>query len=151
MNALLSGLGGALTVTLLHESIRQVVPKAPRMDLLGREGISKIMLRSGHLPPPPDKLYWISMGGDVVANSLYYSLTGLGDRKDAVRNGALLGLAAGLGGVFLPGPMGLSRLPSARSVPTALMVVGLYLTAGMITGLLLRGKKKRQKPDPHLL
>ena len=33
--ALAGGLAGAATITLIHESIKRVVPEAPRMDRLG--------------------------------------------------------------------------------------------------------------------
>ena len=53
------------------------------------------------------------MVGDVLSNGLYYSLVGGG--RHTVRRGLLLGLAAGVGGVALPGPMGLGEAPSGRT------------------------------------
>ena len=72
--------------------------------------------------------------GDLVSNSLYYSLVGAGARQDAMRNGALLGLAAGLGAVFLPEPLGLGRQPTEDSPETQLMTVAWYLLGGLAAG-----------------
>src|SRR6476620_4638402 len=48
---LAGGLAGATAVTLLHESIRQVVPQAPRMDRLGMQAISKGLKKAGKKVP----------------------------------------------------------------------------------------------------
>ncbi len=36
-----SGLAGALALTAVHETARQVIPHAPRMDVIGRRGIDR--------------------------------------------------------------------------------------------------------------
>jgi hypothetical protein len=46
-----------------------------------------------------------------------------------------LGLAAGLGAVFLPGPLGLGSAPSNRTTQTQAMTVGWYLLGGLAAGL----------------
>ncbi|MFD1141568.1 hypothetical protein ACFQ4C_10635 [Larkinella insperata] len=126
-----SGLAGAFVLTVLHESVRRVVPEAPRADLLGMRAIAKGLKAAGQQPPPDDKLHTLALGGDIVANTLYYSLVGLGGRENAWLLGSTLGAAAGVGAVALPGPMGLGTEPSARTPATAAMTIGWYLVGGL--------------------
>jgi hypothetical protein len=47
-------------------------------------------------------------------------------------------LAAGLGAVLLPGPMGLGNEPSTRTPGTAAMTVAWYFAGGLVAGLAAR-------------
>lgn len=131
LKAIASGLAGACVLTLLHETTRRLRPAdAPRMDVLGMRAIAKIMRKADQQPPREDTLFTWAMVGDVVGNALYYSLTGTG--KGVWARGAALGLAAGIGAVALPGPMGLGNEPSNRTPQTSAMALALYLTGGLV-------------------
>src|SRR5947209_6066168 len=132
LKALGSGLVGACALTLIHETARRFVDDAPRMDVLGMRALSKAAHAVDVSPPVP--LHEAALVGEVVSNSLYYSLVGAGSRSDALRNGALLGLAAGLGAVFLPEPLGLGRQPTEDSPQTQLMTVAWYTIGGLAAG-----------------
>jgi hypothetical protein len=108
--AFASGVTGAVTLTLVHEAARRCLPNAPRMDVLGMRVIAKGMSQLNEQPPNEKDLFKYSLVGDIISNSLYYSLIGTG--RKAWWRGAALGLAAGLGGVLLPGPLGLGEEPS---------------------------------------
>lgn len=129
--ALISGLVGACAVTLINETARQFIKDAPRLDILGKRAIAYPLMEADIEPPPNKELYWITMGGDLISNSLYYSLVGLGDEKNALRNGALLGMAAGIGAVVLSEPLGLGEEPVNRTGETELMTIGWYLAGGL--------------------
>ena len=132
IQALGSGLIGAISLTLLHEITRRVVPEAPRMDLLGMRALSKSMRKLNVDPPTGKELFNLTMAGDLASNALYYSLIGLGGRgQQAWLSGAVLGLAAGVGAVVLPSAMGLGSGPSRRTPATALLTILLYLEGGM--------------------
>lgn len=131
LEAMGSGLAGACILTLLHESARRLAPEAPRVDILGRRAIEKMIRSMNQRPPSKRKLHNLALGGDIVANSLYYSLVGLGDEEQAWWCGAMLGALAGVGAVVLPGPLGLGKGPSARTPATAAMTVGWYLAGGL--------------------
>jgi len=135
LEALSSGLVGATALTAIHESARKTFADAPRMDVLGERAIAKSMKLVGSQPPREENLHSAALLGDVISNSLYYSLVGLGEPKTAVLRGAILGLAAGIGGVYLPGPLGLGNGPSARTPATKLMTIGWYLAGGVAAGL----------------
>ncbi|PKV62589.1 hypothetical protein [Pontibacter ramchanderi] len=128
--ALVSGLAGAVSLTIAHETLRRLVPEAPRMDVLGMRAISKTMKKAGAQPPESSELRAWAMLGDIVSNSIYYSFVGSG--KEAWLRGGLLGAGAGAGAVLLPGPMGLGTDPSNRTNTTRAMTVGLYLLGGLV-------------------
>ncbi|PTX22754.1 hypothetical protein C8N40_101582 [Pontibacter mucosus] len=131
IKAVAGGVAGACALTLLHETLRRFVPDAPRMDVLGMRAISKLMNMAGEEPPQDEKeLHNWTLAGDILSNSVYYSLAGTG--KDAWWRGAILGAAAGAGAVLLPGPMGLGEAPSNRTTKTQAMTIGYYLLGGMV-------------------
>lgn len=147
--ALGGGLAGACAVTLIHESVRRIVPEAPRMDLLGMQAISKTSKAFGQKPPKGDELFTWAFAGDLISNALYYSLAGAGKDKNAWTRSAALGLAAGVGAVMLPGPLGLDKKHSSHSTATKLMTVGLYVTGALVTTAVMKllSKRKKKKED----
>jgi hypothetical protein len=135
--SLTAGLAGAVALTLLHETARRLRPEdAPRMDVLGMRGLRKLLHLADAPQPDDDTLFNMTMAGDVLSNGLYYSLVGSG--KHAVRRGLLLGLAAGAGGVLLPGSMGLGKAPTNRTTQTQLMTLAWYTAGGLVAGAAAR-------------
>jgi hypothetical protein len=111
--ALISGAAGALAVTAVHQLARRRVPNAPRMDVLGMRAIARGAHRMGRRPPTGRTLYRTTLAGDLLSNTAYYSVVALGGQH-AMRTGAALGIAAGIGRYsFLP-PWGWG----ARRTPT---------------------------------
>jgi hypothetical protein len=151
--ALGGGLLGACAITLIHESIKNVVPKAPRMDLLGMEAMARLMKKSGKMPPPPKKLYASAMAGDLLSNALYYSLAGIGAPKDVFTRGAALGIAAGLGALLLPQRAGLLAAPAYRSKASQSMTLGLYVLGGLAAAAAMhwlhRATKDKRQYQTH--
>ncbi len=128
--ALIGGFAGAATVTLLHQTLKTMVPSvAPRMDLLGMEAMTKVRQRV-HLPVPPEEdLYKQTFVGDIIANTLYYSLAG-GDAADL--KGTILGIAAGIGAVQLPAKLHLNPQHSSRTKATEYLSMGIYIAGGLM-------------------
>ncbi|WP_461103661.1 hypothetical protein [Spirosoma koreense] len=143
LQSLGSGLFGACVLNVIHETTRQFIDEAPRVDLLGERAIKKGMKKVNLEPPTGDELYYWTLAGDLVSNALYYSLVGLAKPKYAVPAGAALGLAAGVGAVGLPGPMGLGTAPSNRTPATKVMTIGWYLIGGLATAGAFRFLKGR--------
>jgi hypothetical protein len=146
LSAIGGGVAGAAVLTILHETVRSMYADAPRMDKLGMEAISNTLEKAHIEVPEEEKLFEITMAGDMISNTLYYSLAGIGDEKKAVLKGLLLGFAAGFGAVYLPKPMGLDPTPSNRTATTKLMTVGLYVAGGLassVTSMLLEKNSKK--------
>ncbi len=80
----------------------------------------------------------MALAGDIVSNALYYSLIGVAKPDNALLTGAALGTVAGVGGVLLPGPMGLGEAPTTRTPATVTMTIGWYLTGGLVTAAAFR-------------
>ena len=140
------GLAGALALTALHQYIKTKDKNAPRMDFLGMEALTKALQSAGEPVPDENNLYYITMAGDVLSNAVYYSAAGLG-KKQTWLKGALLGLAAGAGAVYLPKPMGLNEEHSARTTETKALTMLYYLTGGLAAAgaiKLLRKSKKKE-------
>jgi hypothetical protein len=139
IEAIAAGAAGAVALTLVHETVRRVVADAPRMDVLGERAITAGLRAVGAEPPPEPQLHTAALAGDLVSNTAYYALVGFGGPDGAVARGGLLGLAAGLGAVFLPGPLGLGTAPSRRTPQTAAMTVAWYTLGGLVAGAVYRG------------
>jgi hypothetical protein len=135
-SAIGGGIAGAITLTLIHETVRKFITDAPRMDLLGMEAIAKTLDSADAEIPEEDKLFKITMAGDIISNSLYYSLIGIGKGHQAILRGALLGLAAGVGAVYLPKPLELNTAPAGRTLQTKIMTFALYTIGGVVAGFI---------------
>ena len=140
LRALTSGIAGAVVLTAVHETARRTIPHAPRMDVIGRRGIAKSMYALGAEPPKGGSLQVAALVGDIVSNSLFYSLIGLGSdrRRPTWRRGLLLGLAAGIGAVMLPPVIGLGGQPGRRGIFTHLLTVSWYTIGGLVAAATLR-------------
>lgn len=130
-HALLSGVAGALALNILHETARQIIPHAPRVEVIGMRGIARPMRALEQEPPDRDTLYWITLAGDLVSNAAMYSFVGMADAGKVWQRGALMGAAAGLGAATLPPFMGLGKQPGQRFPWTHLMTVAWYLVGGL--------------------
>ena len=142
-DALLSGLAGATALTLIHESVRRFHPDAPRMDTLGRRAIARGLEAAGIEPPGRDGLQATALAGDLVSNTLFYALVGLGRPSGSLARGATLGAVAGLGSLALPPLMGLGSRPGARTTRTAVMTFCWYLAGGIAAGAVHDGLASR--------
>jgi hypothetical protein len=133
LTALGSGLAGALALTAVHETARGQLATAPRMDMLGMQAIEKGFRGMNAQPPQGKELYELALAGDLVSNALYYSMVARGKPETALVRGAILGLAAGLGAIALPKPLGLQPQIN-RTNATHAMTLGWYLLGGLAAG-----------------
>jgi hypothetical protein len=101
------------------------------MDVLGERAIARTMRALDQTPPSGDRLHRMALAGDLVFNTLYYALVGIGDRRLTWVRGALLGLIAGIGAVIFPRPLGLGRQPNQRTPLTQALTVLWYLAGGL--------------------
>ena len=140
LKALGSGVAGALALTAVHETARRTIPRAPRMDVIGRRAIARPVRAMGGNPPAGHRLQNVALTGEVVSNSLYYSLVGLGSGrgKNVWKRGLLLGLAAGVGAAVLPPVLGLGHQPGRRGAVTHLLTILWYTIGGVAAAAAFR-------------
>lgn len=143
------GLAGACAVTLINESVKRIVPEAPRMDLLGMNAISKGLNIAGLQKSSEKQLFIMALAGDLIANSIYYSAAGIGKEKNVWLRSSILGLAAGIGAIALPRPLGLDERYSDRTTATKLMTVGLYVAGAVVTTAVIKFISHRVKKNTH--
>lgn len=130
---LLAGLGGAIALTILHESLKHIDPDMPRIDLVGEEALQKTLHGFGTHISSPSQLYNATLGADLISNSLYYSAICSGKQENVWTKAIVSGLAAGIGAVTLPKPMGLNDEPVAKSTQTKILTVGYYVAGALVT------------------
>lgn len=125
-----SGVAGAVVLTALHESIKQIAPNAPRMDHIGMQIVKKAKKAADQNGRNRDTLYDQALAGDLVTNSILYSLVGAGEKNSWLR-GLLVGAGAGIAAVVLPQLLPVEEESSSRNTSTAAMTIGVYALAGL--------------------
>jgi hypothetical protein len=136
---IVGGLAGAVTVTALNETFRQFFPKAPQLQLLGIRAVRSLIQKTDKVDTPDRSTqYDLAMGGDLMANGTYYAMAG-----GSYVAGGMLGLAAGLGGIYLPGPLGLGEAPTNRTKTTQVLTIGYYLAGGLVAAAVNRAVKRK--------
>jgi len=142
---MLAGLGGAIALNLLHESMKKFRNDTPRIDILGEEALQKGIEYAGGGHIKKEKLYLPTLGADLVSNALYYSMIGAGNPKHIWPKAIALGLTAGTGAIALPEPMGLNPKPVAKNDNVSAMTVGYYLFGALVTALILETANRAGK------
>ena len=147
--ALIAGFTGAGALTVMHQKLQKTNENAPRMDLLAMNALAKF------LKLPQDKLnndpeaYNLTLLGDIISNSLYYSLIGIGGKNKIFLRGAALGLLAGIGAVVLPEYLHLNPAYSGRTKETKALTILLYVLGGIAASaeykVETRDKRKKKK------
>lgn len=132
--SLLSGAISAISLNVIHETLRKTMPHPPRVDIVGMRSVAKLARAAG--TEPPEHLRSTALVGDVVSNALYYSLTGVFGRENAMLTGACIGMAAGAGLLMLSPAMGVGNAEVNRTTETQIAAAGMYLAAGIIAGAL---------------
>ena len=146
---LAGGIAGTITVASLHEGLRRITPDAPRMDLLDIELIRKgLQLCHQEIPETRELERW-AVAGELICDTAYYSLAAVGRKKALWTRGTLLGLFAGITAVILPGPLGISKEPSNKTMATQLMTIGLYLAGGIVAAAITKLVDNAQRNVEH--
>jgi len=130
--ALAGGLAGTVTVASIHEALKRITPDAPRMDLLDMELIRKGLASMNKKIPAENELQRWAVGGELLCDTAYFGLAGMGGKKGVWLRGALLGLGAGIAAVVLPNHLAFPEESSNKTTATKLMTIGLYLIGGIV-------------------
>lgn len=144
MNAIVAGTTGAATLTLAHETVRQLVRRPPRMDLLGMSALSRILRALGMRPPRRERLRGYTMLADLVANAIWFAPVASGKRMTLAR-GAILGGLAGVGAVVLTPMLGLPKRHRGTDLRGQLLTVGLYTAGGIAAAAMASMLRRRDE------
>ncbi|WP_294219759.1 hypothetical protein [uncultured Chryseobacterium sp.] len=124
---IIAGLGGALALSLLHETIRKNFDNVPEINKVGEEALNKVLDKADMKITSHDQLYAATLAGDVIGNGMYYATTATSGFNIAS------GLAMGLGALALPGKVGLDENPVAETTQKKVMTVAYYLFGAIVT------------------
>ena len=143
---LAGGLTGAVVLTLLHETVRRLDADAPRLDLIGEEGVNKMLEGAGADPLKGGALYAATLSGDLLANGMYYSVIGQAKDDKLLLRGTVAGLAAGWGALSLTGRSGLNDDPVTRTQKSRMLTLGYYLLGGIAAALTIKALRRTNHP-----
>jgi hypothetical protein len=118
---------------VVHQLAKKINKNAPHVDKIGEEAVSKSIKKMGYDPPKGDRLFLTTLVGDVIADSIYYSLIGKGKKENLLLRGVIFGGVAGLGALKLTKPMGLDDQPVNKTNKTKAMTIAWYIIGGLAT------------------
>lgn len=139
---IIGGLAGAIALNAVHQIAQKYSDKAPRVDLVGEEALSKSLSAVGISPPTGKSLKNSTFAADIISNATYYSMIGKGGSKNIMLRGVGYGLAAGLGAVGLTKPLGLDDTPVTYTNATKVLTVAWYVIGGLAAAFAIRQMNK---------
>lgn len=128
--SLVTGLAGAVALTLAHAIARQMDPRSARLDRFGMEAVARSLRAAGVRPPRGKKLRTVALVADLVTNTLQFASLGSGKPKSLLR-GALRGVTSGLGVVKATKHLGLTPWGRGSRRRSQLVTIGLHALAGL--------------------
>ena len=144
---ILAGLGGAVALNIIHEKLKHEDSDMPRIDLLGEEALQKGLEYFNAEIKDGETLYKATLAGDIISNSLYYSMIGVGDDSALWERAITYGLGAGIAAVNVPEEIGLDPEPVNDTIKTQALTVAYYLTGALVTAGII---KLFSKKEPQL-
>jgi len=144
VKSLIAGFAGAAALNILHETMRKLDSEAPRMDLMGEQAVRKSAEALNIDPPTGNKLYGVTLAGDVLTNATYFAAIGMGGKKYMLLRAIGAGVSAGFTALKAPKPLGLNEKYVANSEKREFLTVAYYVFGALVTaGVLgLMTKKK---------
>ncbi|MGY3213052.1 hypothetical protein [Mucilaginibacter sp. HD30] len=143
LNNTIGGFAGAAALNIVHQTAKQFIDKAPRVDLIGEQALNKGLKGIGAKPLTGNTLFLSTLAADIINNAAYYSMIGWGRKKNLLIKGAAFGLAAGIGALTLTKPLGLNDRPVNKSTETKLLTVSYYLLGGIVAALTIKALTKK--------
>jgi hypothetical protein len=102
------------------------------------------------MSPVVNGLLPMAVAGDLVSNSIYYSLAGGASKSSTILKGLLLGLGAGIGAVALPAKLGLNDTPTNLSSRRRIMTIAYYMAGGLIAAATINAMERNKREQQHI-
>ncbi|MCF0050487.1 hypothetical protein MUK70_05600 [Dyadobacter chenwenxiniae] len=138
IRSLAGGLAGAIVLNIIHEAAKRFSDKAPRIDKVGEEALTKSLHAVGASAPTGNALFGTTLAADLASNAMYYAMIGKGSKETLMLRGAGYGLFAGLGAIGLTQKLGLSDKPVTKTTETKVMTVAWYLLGGLAAAFVMQ-------------
>jgi len=94
------------------------------MDVVAMRGLDRVLPGNYHFSR---RLQRLALAGDLVANSLYYSVVPGATTAATWMRAAVLGTVGGVGALLLPERMGLGQPPYSRYRMNQVMTIAWYI------------------------
>ena len=130
-------------IAVLHQLAKQIDKDAPHIDKIGQEAVSSSIKSVGYEPPTGKKLFLTALVGDLISNTIYYSLIGKGKKQNLLLRGIVYGTVAGIGALKLTKPMGLDDEPVNKTKKTQAMTIAWYVIGGVVSVYAMKFLEKR--------
>lgn len=143
-NVIEGGLSGVTTLSLLQEALQKVDGNASKPSGMIKQ-FKKLGTKKGN-----NSKAFIKLAGELLSNSAYYGLSGLGKKKNAVIRGGLLGAAAGLGYVLLKDYDHSDTVIAEDKtimLKKKILTVTLYTAGGILAGFAIKNRKDKTKKN----
>ncbi|WP_411275615.1 hypothetical protein [Daejeonella sp.] len=144
IKSLIAGFAGAAALNILHETMRKLDSEAPRMDLVGEQVVRKSAEALNIEPPTGNKLYGVTLAGDVLTNATYFAAIGMGSKKYMVLRAIGAGVSAGFTALKAPKPLGLNEKHVADTEKREVLTVAYYVFGALVTAGVLGLMTKRK-------
>jgi hypothetical protein len=127
--ALIGGIAGALVIKGIHELVKKLDKDVPHFDTMDLDAPRKHNFFSGDSDVPP-KYFSGGITGGIFNNAMHHSMSGLSDKNTDARSG-ILGIASGLGAIYLPEFLGLNKEHKGASEKKHEALIAIYSLAGV--------------------
>lgn len=127
--ALAGGLLGALVIKGIHELVKKIDKDVPHFDFFDMEASKKNNFVGGE-SGTINKLFSGGITGEMFNNAIHNSISGLSDKATDVKSG-IMGVASGLGAVYLPEVLGLNKEHKGHSEQKHQVLATIYSLAGV--------------------
>ena len=139
---LIAGLSGAVALNVLHESIKNK-RSTPRIDQLGEQALQKTVRYFGGNITDSDQLYTVTLAGDLVSNTIYYSWIASSKTSFIWPKAMAMGLLAGFGAITLPEHLGLNPKAVTKTERVKIMTIGYYVFGALVAATVATALRKK--------
>lgn len=133
VKSLIAGFAGAAALNILHETMRKLDNEAPRLDLIGEQAVKKSAEALNINPPTGNKLYGVTMAGDILTNATYFAAIGMGGKKYMLLRAIGAGVSAGFTALKAPKPLGLNENHVSNTEKRKVLTVTYYVFGALVT------------------
>lgn len=138
ISSIAGGFAGACVVTLLNQVIKKYDKGAPRIDLLGQEVAAEAHHALDSNLPSQQTLYKQALAGDLLSNTIYFSIAGANDKHPEVQGG-MQGVLAGLSAVYAPGlSNALNAKHTGETDKKKILTTAYYFIGGIVAAKVMK-------------
>jgi hypothetical protein len=126
---LAGGILGALVIKGIHELVKKLDKDVPHFDHLDHSAHEKHNFFGGG-GAEPSKFFSGGLTGELFNNAIHQSVAGLSDKTTDLKSG-IMGIASGLGAVYLPEVLGINNEHKGHSDHKHQVLSTIYNLAGV--------------------